>query len=172
MALRIKLNLCGFKLLLLLTLFSCSTKKNYNDWVDIDQNNCSSYSQRGKGYTDEEVFPLIKGKVSMCHNNENVPSAKVFFLSSESDTIGTAITDKNGDFSLTVPSEGLLHGKIIVDTFGTGMTIEHVYIAPNFKVYFLDIKLPRQPMYINEIGSKKDQKKLRKEVEKANRKHK
>jgi len=105
------------------------------------------------------------------HNNENVPSARVFFLSSESDTIGTAITDKNGEFSLTIPSEGLLHGKIIVDTFGTGMTIEHVYIATNFKTYALDIKLPRQPMYINEIGSKKDQKKLRKEVEKANRKH-
>lgn len=95
-----------------------------------------------------------------------------FFLSSESDTIGTAITAKNGDFSLIVPPEGLLHGKIIVDTFGTGMTIEHVYIAPNFKTYFLDIKLPRQPMYINEVGSKKDKKKLRKEVEKANRKHK
>jgi len=55
MALRIKLNFCGFKILLLLTLFSCSTKKNYNDWVDIDQNNCSSYSQRGKGYTDDEI---------------------------------------------------------------------------------------------------------------------
>jgi len=161
MALRIKLNFCGFKILLLLTLFSCSTKKNYNDWVDIDQNNCSSYSQRGKGYTDDEIS----------HNNENVPSARVFFLSSESDTIGTAITDKNGEFSLTIPSEGLLHGKIIVDTFGTGMTIEHVYIAPNFKIYALDIKLPRQPMYINEIGSKKDQKKLRKEVEKANEKY-
>jgi len=160
------------KLFLFLTLLSCSTQKNLDEWVDIDQNNCSSYNQRGKGYTDEEISPLIRGKVKMCHNNENVPSAKVFFLSSESDTIGTAITDKNGEFSLTIPSEGLLHGKIIVDTFGTGMTIEHVYIAPNFKVYFLDIKLPRQPMYINEIGSKKDQKKLRKEVEKANRKHK
>ncbi|WP_294346300.1 hypothetical protein [uncultured Sphingobacterium sp.] len=172
MALNKKVRVWGVKLLLLLTLFSCSTKKNYNDWVDIDQNNCSSYSQQGKGYTDDETSPLIKGKVSMCHNNENVPSARVFFLSSESDTIGTAITDKNGEFSLTIPSEGLLHGKIIVDTFGTGMTIEHVYIAPNFKTYALDIKLPRQPMYINEIGSKKDQKKLRKEVEKANRKHK
>ncbi|WP_312331679.1 hypothetical protein [Sphingobacterium sp.] len=86
--------------------------------------------------------------------------------------MGTTITDKNGEFSLTIPSEGLLNGKIIVNTFGTGMTIEHVQIAPNFKTYVLDIKLLRRPMYINEIGSKKDQKKLRKEVEKANRKHK
>lgn len=28
------------------------------------------------------------------------------------------------------------------------MTIEDVYIAPHFKEYLLDIKLPKHPMYI------------------------
>jgi len=159
----------GAKLVLLLTLVNCSTKKNYNEWVEIDQNNCSSYKQQGFGYTDDEISPLIKGKIKMCYNNEVVRSAKVFFLSSEKDTVGITTTDKNGEFSLRIPSGGLFHGKIIVYTFRAGMTIENVYIAPNFKTYSLTIKLPRQPMYINEIGSKKDQKKLRKEVEKANK---
>lgn len=171
-ALHKKVPVLGARFLILLALVSCSTKKNYNDWVEIDRNNCSSYSQKGYDYTDDEISPLIKGKVSMCYNDEIIPFAKVFFLSSQNDTVGNAITDKKGEFFLRIPSDGLLHGKIIVNTFGTGMTIEHVYIAPNFRTYSLNIKLPRQPMYINEVGSKKDQKKLRKEVEKANRKRK
>ena len=60
-------------------------------------------------------------------------------------------------------------GSIIIDRFGSSLTIEDVRIDGNFKDYYLDIKLPRQPVYWNESGPKKDQKKLRKEVEKANK---
>jgi hypothetical protein len=51
------------------------------------------------------------------------------------------------------------------------LTIDEVRIDAYFNDYYLDIKLPRQPAYINETGRREDQKKLRKEVEKASRKH-
>lgn len=58
----------GARVLILPALVSCSTKKNYNDWVEIDRYNCSSYTQKGYDYTDDEISPLIKGKVRMCYN--------------------------------------------------------------------------------------------------------
>ncbi|MGF7023579.1 MULTISPECIES: hypothetical protein [Sphingobacterium] len=81
------------------------------------------------------------------------------------------MTDKKGEFVNKISSDGFL-GKVIKEKFGSNLTIDDVRIDANFKDHYLDIKLPRQPVYINETGPKKDRKKLRKEVEKANSKHK
>ena len=159
------------KLFLLLTLLSCSTQKNLDDFAEIDRNNCSCFNQRGKGYTESEIVPLIHGKVRLCYNNEIVSDARVFFIQNGKDTIVSITTDKNGEFLKKISSDGFL-GKIIIERFGSNLTIDDIRIDANFKDYYLDIKLPRQPMYINETGPKKDQKNLRKEVEKAHRKHK
>lgn len=83
-------------------------------------------------------------------------------------TVETLITDEKGKFSKELSVDGFW-GSIIIDRFGSSLTIEDVRIDGNFKDYYLDIKLPRQPVYWNESGAKKDQKKLRKEVEKANK---
>jgi len=158
------------KLFLFLTLLSCSTQKNLDDFAEIDRNNCISFNQQGKGYTESEVAPLIHGKVRLCYNNEIVSDARVFFLQNGKDTIASLMTDKKGEFLNKISSDGFW-GKIIIERFGSNLSIDDVRIDANFKDYYLDIKLPRQPVYINETGPKKDQKKLRKEVEKANRKH-
>ncbi|OOG19663.1 hypothetical protein BWD42_07055 [Sphingobacterium sp. CZ-UAM] len=160
----------GAKLLLFLTLISCSTQKNLDDFAEIDRYNCSSFNQRGKGYTESEVAPLIHGKVRLCYNNETVPHAKVFFIKNNKDTIASLITDKKGEFFQKISSDGFF-GKVIIERFGSNLTIDEVRIDANFKDYYLDIKLPRQPAYINETGPKEDQKKLRKEVERASQKH-
>ncbi|MGA6121717.1 hypothetical protein [Sphingobacterium anhuiense] len=135
--------------------------------MEIDRDNCSSFHQQGKGYTDGDVPAVVHGNIRMCYNNKIVPKAKVLFISGK-DTIETLITDEKGKFSKELSVDGFW-GSIIIDRFGSSLTIEDVRIDGNFKDYYLDIKLPRQPVYWNESGPKKDQKKLRKEVEKANK---
>jgi hypothetical protein len=157
-------------ILLFSTLASCATKKNLDDFAEIDRNNCSSFNQLGKGYTESEVAPLIHGKVRLCYNNEIVPYARVFFLKNGRDTIASLTTDEKGEFSKQISADGFW-GKVIIEKFGSNLTIDEVRIAAYFNDYYLDIKLPRQPAYINETGRREDQKKLRKEVEKASRKH-
>lgn len=44
-------------ILLFSTLAGCATKKNLDDFAEIDRNNCSSLNQQGKGYTESEVDP-------------------------------------------------------------------------------------------------------------------
>ncbi|MDM1295787.1 hypothetical protein HX021_15975 [Sphingobacterium sp. N143] len=154
------------KLLLFLTVIGCSTQKNLDNFAEIDRYNCSSFNQHGKGYTESEVTPLIHGKIRLCYNNETVPYARVFFLENGKDTIASLVTDKKGEFSQKISSDGFL-GKVIIERFGSNLTIDEVRIDANFKDYYLEIKLPRQPAYINETGPKKDQKKLRKEVERT-----
>jgi hypothetical protein len=152
-------------------LAGCATKKNLDDFAEIDRNNCSSFNQQGKGYTESEVAPLIHGKVRLCYNGEIVPYARVFFLKNGRDTVASLITDKKGEFSKQISSDGFW-GKVIIEKFGSNLTIDEVRIDAYFKDYYLDIKLPRQPAYINEAGPRKDQKKLREEVERASRKRK
>lgn len=161
----------GARVLLLLTLISCSTRKNYNDWVEIDRNNCSSFKQHGKGLLKDGDAPIVNGKVKFCYNNKIIPDATVVFIDYEKDTIGIVTTNKEGKFSKEFSSDGLLFGKIVIKTKGTEMTVNEVYIGPNFKNYYFDIRLPRHPNYIDDEVPKKDTKYWRKEIEKVNKIH-
>lgn len=159
------------KLLSLFLLVGCSTVKNSDDWVEIDRNNCSSFKQHGKGLLKDGDTPIVNGKVKFCYNNKIVPDATVIFIDSEKDTIGIVTTNKEGKFFKEFSSEGLLFGKIVIKTKGTEMTVNEVYIGPNFKNYYFDIRLPRHPNYIDNEVPKKDTKYWRKEIEKLNKNH-
>jgi len=159
------------KLLSLFLLVGCSTVKNSDDWVEIDRNNCSSFKQHGKGLLKDGDTPIVNGKVKFCYNNKIVPNATVIFIDSEKDTVGIVTTNVEGMFSKTFSSDGLLFGKIVIKAEGTEMTVNDVYIGPNFKNYYFDIGLPRLPNYIENEIPKKNKKYWRKEIEKVNKVH-
>lgn len=158
------------KILLFLTMVSCSTQKSFDDFTEIDRKNCSGFTQRGKGYTDGKIPPIVHGKIRFCDGNEKIPNAKILFLKNGKDTVANLVADKNGEFSKTFSTDGFF-GTIEIHSLLTNMTFNYVRIGANYKDYYLEMKLPKQLVYIEEIGAKKDQKKLRKEVEKANRKY-
>ncbi|WP_394677934.1 hypothetical protein [uncultured Sphingobacterium sp.] len=157
------------KILLFLTMVSCSTQRNFDDFTEIDRKNCSSFTQRGKGYTDGKIPPTVHGKIRFCDGNEKIPNANILFLKNGKDTVANLVADKNGEFSKKFNTEGFF-GTIEIHSLLTNMTFNYVRIGANYKDYYLEMKLPKQLVYIEEIGPKQDQKKLRKEVERANRK--
>lgn len=141
-------------LLIAVVVVSCTTKRNLNDQVPLEQENCGGFSQRGYGEWSEGDSITVSGKISCCSSGDKVSRVVVMFFEGQ-DTIKRIISNKDGTYKFALPPRSFA-GSIGVQAVTHGIFIREIYLSPAFKNYNIDIKLPKLRVFITEDGTEKD----------------